>query len=312
MTTRFTLSGNQVLGLPVIRQNAGNIQVTGGQHIFPDDWQITFIAEHENPTPNELNPSSRIVGIEVRSADGGLIGTYTGSAQITSPVGDSYAGFDASTFTKDLVDSSQYLPTLSTLGITNGSVDFHDVPLILDRGNNAYDIINLPAPCFGPNVRLFVKNLGWEKIKHVRVGDFVNTDAGYKRVLWIGGTYVEVTEKNRPVVTGSEIYSPQHRIAWRQKWCKAKFLAEVAAGDLWGYLEPMPKQQEYWHILLDSHRAINTFWNMAESLLPTERALSAMNPRARREILQAIRDAGLTPEDYRKEREDFKRKEVTQ
>lgn len=157
-------------------------------------------------------------------------------------------------------------------------------------GANTITVRNpLSAPCFGPYVGVLTEG-GVKEVAHLQAGDRVLCmDGVYHRILWTGGREVEVTDKNAPVIWNGETYSPQHRVLIGNAWAKAKHVGDTAAHDA---------TQWYGHILLATHQPITVMGGFAESLLPTERALSGMSAQMRAQIVDALMSEGLTLETY--------------
>lgn len=141
----------------------------------------------------------------------------------------------------------------------------------------------LAANCFGPDCVLMERDKGPVRVRDLQIGDRVLTRHGYRKVLWSGGAEHEVTDKSAPILYRGEVYSPQHRIMLENRWITARQLLKA------GLATAAPRQATQWygHVLLDGHHVLVTQNGEAESLLPTERALSALP----RDLAASIRHA---------------------
>lgn len=151
------------------------------------------------------------------------------------------------------------------------------------------------APCFGPETLIDCWD-GFKAAENIVAGDFVMTDHGPEAVLWAGGRVVDVSEKNAPITVRGEVFSPQHLLRFRGHWARAKHLVDLGEAN---YVTPRPATQWYGHILLRKHAAIYTGSHlMAESLNPTDRALSGMTAEMRAQIRDALTASGIERDQY--------------
>lgn len=158
-----------------------------------------------------------------------------------------------------------------------------------NNGNTLTPRYPLPAPCFGPDVIVNTKEKGKVKVKYLKARMHIEISGyEYREILWVGGKEVKVTDKNAPILVKTERFSPLHRIfsPTHKAWVIAKNLEKVGLAQKANH----NGTQEYFHILLDDHYSIPTQWNVVESLLPTDRALSGMDQEMAAEIKEIVKN----------------------
>lgn len=248
--------------------------------MWSSDHRIEITSIRDSGT--ELTGQSGITSIRVFNASGTLIEEYAPmnpgqSANVQSDLsglGDGYARFDTSVMKPTMGNT-----WLGQVMITNGTNTFSALPVTFQQGNGAYDIITAPqpmaaplvAPCFGPDVRVTVEGKGSVAVSTLAPGDRILTDEGYVAVLWTGRrSHVCTLPHDWPVEVEGEIFSPLHRILRRDRWAKAKHLAEAGLATRRADIATI----NYHHILLPQHSVIVTERNRVESLLMTGYSLS--------------------------------------
>jgi len=165
--------------------------------------------------------------------------------------------------------------------------------------------------CFTPGTLVDTPD-GPRPIEHIRPGDFVLTrDSGPQPVRWVGsrrisGARLFATPELRPVriragafdtdrPVADLVVSPRHRILLRGAAARLLFNeAEVlvAAADLVNdrsvLIDHSLRETTYLHLLLDRHEIIRANGIEAESFLPDEAAMAALDPSARDSLLSEV------------------------
>ncbi|MEP2598466.1 MAG: hypothetical protein ABJH38_11135, partial [Lentilitoribacter sp.] len=204
----FLANGSDVLRNANVNSNssagqdgAGQITVSGGQSIFPDDYIIEF--EVDSVLPNgEFDGNTGFIGIRVFASqadfNAGIV-TYTYTPQnpgqtadiqnSLSGIGDSYVVFNANV----LVSSDSGAPQLQTLFVAPGSdvgpssasgssttfdrntdIDFNEDGVIdstnIEDGNGFFNIASSETVCFTPQTKILTPN-GECAIEDLRRGD---------------------------------------------------------------------------------------------------------------------------------------------
>lgn len=163
-------------------------------------------------------------------------------------------------------------------------------------------------PCFVGGA-LLETPLGNVRVEHLRVGDYVQTQAhGSKRIRWIGSrTFSSAVIKANPklcpvrIIAGALgrglperdlLVSRQHRMLVRSKIAGRMFgrpdvlVSAFQLTNLPGiYIDTSAGNVTYFHLLFDQHEIVFAEGAPTESLFIGPEALNALSPEAKEEIL---------------------------
>lgn len=166
---------------------------------------------------------------------------------------------------------------------------------------------NTGIPCFARGTRLMTP-FGETELQDLTVGDLVHTlDEGPLPIIWIGHRSLTTAElaarpNLRPVVIRSGalrgdlplrdlVVSPQHRVLVRSRIALKMFDQSevlVAAKHLVGLpgieIDNSLTAIEYWHVMFDGHKIVQSEGAATESLYAGSAALKAVGEDARQEI----------------------------
>jgi hypothetical protein len=328
----FLANGSDVLRNPNVNSNsslgqdgAGQVTVSGGQSIFPDDYIIEF--EVDSTLPNgEFDGSTGFIGIRVYESQAAFNAgeptfTYTpqnpgqtGNIQNSlSGIGDSYVSFNAGV----LVTNQSGAPQLQSLFVApgsdiglNGSTtfdrntdnDFNDDGSIdgnsVEDGNGFFNVASSQTVCFTTQTKILTPN-GECSIEDLRRGDMVMTaDNGPKPLLWIGKrdlgrAQLVCSPRLRPILIPEGVYGAQ-----RATFVSRQHAVVDECGGLVSAIKLARRKKSgvrvangvrkvtYIHLMCENHEVIFGNGIATESFFPGPQALKMMSRKQRAEVFE--------------------------
>lgn len=155
------------------------------------------------------------------------------------------------------------------------------------------------VPCFVVGTMIATQK-GEVAVEELRAGDMVLTrDAGYQPIRWISGRTIQSTRATAPIVFGKGVLGVQRelRVSPNHRMLISAAEAELYFGEaeilvpakhltmLRNVYQEAPGEVRYYHFIFDQHQIVFANGALAESLLPAQGAMNAMEEASRREIL---------------------------